>query len=128
MKASQFSFRRVPQCATLILSTLAGQAVMAQTVELDANCAPQLTRQQQRLYQKANDGTDALRQFIFIRRAILQVDTYETATWAELSTRRALRAVARAQLQSARRRLLLSPQSATTGSGSDIVKPPARFR
>jgi hypothetical protein len=42
-----------------------------------------LNRQQERLYQKANDGTDALRQFIFIRRAILQVDTYETATWAE---------------------------------------------
>ena len=56
---------------------------MAQAVELDANCAPQLTRQQERLYQKANDGTDVLRQFIFIRRAVLQVDTYETAMWAE---------------------------------------------
>jgi hypothetical protein len=83
MKANHFSLRRVPQCAALVLAALAGDAVMAQTVELDANCGPQLTRQQQRLYQKANDGTDALRQFIFIRRAILQVDTYETATWAE---------------------------------------------
>ena len=83
MKVSHFSLRHVPQCAALILAALAGEAVMAKTVELDANCAPQLTRQQERLYQKANDGTDALRQFIFIRRAILQVDVYETATWAE---------------------------------------------
>jgi hypothetical protein len=73
MKAGHFSLRRVPQCAALILAALAGETVMAQTVELDANCVPQLARQQQRLYQKANDGTDALRQFIFIRRAILQV-------------------------------------------------------
>jgi hypothetical protein len=83
MKASDFSLRHVPQCAALVLAALAGQAVMAQTVELDANCAPQLSRQQERLYQKANDGTVALRQFIFIRRAILQADTYETASWAE---------------------------------------------
>jgi hypothetical protein len=83
MKASHFSSRHVAQCAGLILAALGGEAVMAQTVELDANCAPQLSRQQERLYQKASDGTDALRQFIFIRRAILQVDTYETARWAE---------------------------------------------
>jgi uncharacterized protein (UPF0303 family) len=83
MQASNFSLRRVLQCAALVLATLLGDAVLAQTVELDANCVLQLTRQQQRLYQKANDGSDALRQFIFIRRAILQVDTYETATWAE---------------------------------------------
>lgn len=83
MNTSHFSLSRASQCAALVLSVLTGEAVLAQTVELDANCAPQLTRQQQRLYQKANDGTDALRQFIFIRRAILQVDTYETATWAE---------------------------------------------
>jgi len=83
MNTSHFSLSRASQCAALVLSVLAGQAVMAQTVELDANCVPQLNRQQERLYQKANDGTDALRQFIFVRRAILQVDTYETATWAE---------------------------------------------
>ena len=83
MKASNSSLRHVPQYAALVLAALAGEAVMAQTVELDANCVPQLTRQQERLYQKANDGTDTLRQFVFIRRAILQVDTYETATWAE---------------------------------------------
>jgi len=81
MKAPNLSL--LLQCAALILAALAGEAVMAQTVELDANCGPRLTRQQERLYQKANDGTNALHQFIFIRRAILQVDTYETATWAE---------------------------------------------
>jgi len=83
MQAGNFSLRRALQCAALVLATFAGDAVLAQTVELDASCVPQLTRQQQRLYQKANDGTDALRQFIFIRRATLQVDTYESATWAE---------------------------------------------
>ena len=83
MKASHFSIRRVSQSAALILSALGGQAVTAQTVELDVNCVPQLTHQQQRLYQKANDGTDVLSRFVFIRRAILQVDTYDTATWAE---------------------------------------------
>ena len=83
MKASPFSLRHVSQCAALILAALAGEVVMAQTVELDANCAPQLNRQRQRLYQKANEGINALRQFIFIRRAILQVDICETASWAE---------------------------------------------
>jgi hypothetical protein len=83
MQAIKLSLRHVPQCAALVMAGLVGEAVMAHTVELDANCAPQLTRQQERLYQKANGGIDALRQFIFIRRAILQLDTYETATWAE---------------------------------------------
>ena len=83
MKTSHVSLRRLPRCAVFVVAAFAGEAVTAQTVELDANCGPQLTRQQQRLYDKANDGTDVLRQFVFIRRAILQVDTYETATWAE---------------------------------------------
>lgn len=79
MNVSHFFSCRAPQCAALVLATLAGDAVVAQTVKLDANCVAQLTRQQQWLYQKANDGGE----YIFIRRAILQVDTYETATWAE---------------------------------------------
>jgi hypothetical protein len=46
---------------------------------------------QRRLYEEANPGIDALRQFVFIRRAILQVDVYETATWAgSLNTARAV--------------------------------------
>jgi hypothetical protein len=83
MKANHPFLRHVPLCVALILAAVGGEAAVAQTVEIDAACAPQLTRQQQRLYQKATDGTDALRQFIFIRRAMLQVDTYETASWAE---------------------------------------------
>ena len=67
---------------TLILGALAVDAAMAQDVALDATCAPLLTHQQRRLYEKANAGIDVLRQFVFIRRAILQVDVYETATWA----------------------------------------------
>lgn len=67
---------------------LAAHPVMAQEARLDSNCVPHLTHVQQRLYQKADEGSDALRNFIFIRRAILQVDTYETAIWAD-SLRRA---------------------------------------
>jgi hypothetical protein len=71
------------QCTTLVLAALIVDGAMAQDAQLDANCVPHLSRQQQRLYEKSDEGPDALRQFIFIRRAILQVDTYETATWAE---------------------------------------------
>jgi hypothetical protein len=65
-----------------LLSALAAHPVMAQEARLDRDCTPQLTYTQQRLYQKASEGTDTLRNFIFIRRAILQVDSYETAIWA----------------------------------------------
>jgi hypothetical protein len=83
MRNSHPSFRLAPVCVAFGLAALAVDAVMAQDVALDATCAPLLTHQQRRLYEKANAGTDALRQFVFIRRAILQVDVYETATWAE---------------------------------------------
>ena len=83
MRTHRHSFRHAPLCAALVLAAFGIAAVRAQTVDIDADCVPQLTRQQQRLHQKAAEGADALRQFIFIRRAILQVDTYETATWAE---------------------------------------------
>lgn len=71
----------IARYAALALA-IAGTPVMAQEAGIDASCTPQLTHTQQRLYQKASEGTDALRNFIFIRRAILQVDTYETAIWA----------------------------------------------
>ena len=83
MRNSHPSLRLAPVCVAFVLAALAVDAVMAQGVGLDATCAPLLTHQQRRLYEKANAGTDALRQFVFIRRAILQVDVYETATWAE---------------------------------------------
>ena len=82
MRNSHPSLRLTKGCVAFFLAALAADAVMAQDVALDATCAPLLTHQQQRLYEKANAGTDALRQFVFIRRAILQVDVYETATWA----------------------------------------------
>ena len=82
MRNSRLSFRLATSCLAFILAALAADAVMAQDVALDATCAPLLSHQQRRLYEKANAGTDALRQFVVIRRAILQVDVYETATWA----------------------------------------------
>jgi hypothetical protein len=82
MRNSQLSLRLVPSLVALILAALTVDAAMAQDVALDATCAPLLTHEQQRLYEKANAGTDALRQFVFIRRAILQVDVHETAAWA----------------------------------------------
>lgn len=72
---------QVARHAALVLALVA-HPVMAQEARLDRDCTPQLTQVQERLYQKVSEGPDALRDFIFIRRAILQVDTYETATWA----------------------------------------------
>jgi len=77
------SFRLAVACVACVFAALAVEGAIAQGVALDAACAPVLTQQQQRLYEQANAGTDALRQFVFVRRAILQVDVYETATWAE---------------------------------------------
>ena len=54
----------------------------AQGVRLDANCVPQMTRLEFRLYEKAAEGPGALRNFISIRRGIYQLDTRETADWA----------------------------------------------
>jgi hypothetical protein len=82
MRNSRRSLRLATGCLAFVLAAPAVDAVMAQDVALDATCAPLLTHQQRRLYEKANAGTDALRQFVSIRRAILQVDIYETATWA----------------------------------------------
>jgi hypothetical protein len=74
------------RCATAscvaLAASLPGAAARADGVVPDADCAPRLTTEQQRLFDRASVGTDALRQFIYIRRAILQVDTYETAVWA----------------------------------------------
>ena len=61
---------------------LATSVAGAQEVRVDANCVPQMTRLEARLYQKASEGPDALRDFIWIRRGIYQLDIMETATWA----------------------------------------------
>jgi response regulator NasT len=77
MRNRPFSLRLAPGCVAFVLAALAVDAAMAQDVALDATCAPLLTHQQRRLYDKANVGTDALRQFVFIRRAILQAGLRE---------------------------------------------------
>ncbi|MGZ5778380.1 MAG: hypothetical protein ACXWJC_08155 [Croceibacterium sp.] len=81
MVARHFSFF-APACAAFVAATLVTTAARAEDATTGANCTPQLTGLQQRLYQRANEGPGALREFIFIRRAILQLDTYETAAWA----------------------------------------------
>jgi len=48
----------------------------------DVDCLAPLTNLQQRLLAKSDEGPVALRRFIYIRRAILQLDIYETAAWA----------------------------------------------
>ena len=82
MSTSHVSFFHAARCAASVLAALVSGAVMAQTSKLDANCAPQLNRLQQRLYQRANEGPDVLRNFMFIRRGILQLDIYDTGVWA----------------------------------------------
>jgi hypothetical protein len=73
-------------CGALALTLLFAGAAMAQGTTLDAACTPQMTRLLQRLYQKAEEGPGVLRDFIDIRRRILQLDIYETAVWAESVT------------------------------------------
>ena len=58
---------------------LATGVVMAQGVSVDATCTPQITPLETRLVQKASQGPDALRQFIFIRRSMLTLDMREVA-------------------------------------------------
>ena len=65
--------------APILLSTAVSNA---QGVRLDANCVPQMTRLEARLYEKAEEGPSALRNFISIRRGIYQLDIRETADWA----------------------------------------------
>jgi hypothetical protein len=64
-----------------VLAGLTSGAAMAQAAP-STTCGPQLTHLQERLYQKAGEGPGALRDFIFIRRGILQLDVSETADWA----------------------------------------------
>lgn len=69
--------------AAFALAATAMAAAAARDVAFDAQCAPTLTRLEQRLYDRANEGTDALRRFVWIRRSSLQLDVLDTAAWAE---------------------------------------------
>ena len=75
------SFHLPGSLAFVVIAFATGTA-LAQDTAINVDCVPQMTSLQQRLYQKANEGPDVLRDFMFIRRGILQLDTYETAAWA----------------------------------------------
>jgi hypothetical protein len=83
-----------------VITALVSGAAVAQDTGVDAACAPKLSPLQQRIYQKANAGPAALRDFLYIRRGILQLDIYETADWAaSVSAKRAscMKGLAQAQ-------------------------------
>jgi hypothetical protein len=72
--------------AARILATTWAVAVLSSAgpaFAQDSDCVSGLTSMQQRLLAKADEGPEALRRFIDIRRAILQIDILETMEWAE---------------------------------------------
>ena len=77
------AFNAARSSFAIAIAALAASTAGAKDIRLDATCAPQMTRGETRLYQKASEGTDVLRAFIWIRRSIVQVDVFETAVWAE---------------------------------------------
>ena len=82
MNTRHVSSFHLPGCVAFVVAALATGTALAQDTTIDVDCVPQMTGLQQRLYQKAKDGPGVLREFMFIRRGILQLDTYETAAWA----------------------------------------------
>lgn len=72
----------LPGCVAFVVAALATGAALAQDTTINVDCVPQMTSLQQRLYQRANEGPGVLREFMFIRRGIWQLDIYETAAWA----------------------------------------------
>jgi hypothetical protein len=75
-----FAASSLAACAlTLALSTPATAA----SVHFDSRCTPQLNRVDKALYEKASEGTPALRRYMEVRQSILLRDVYETAVWAE---------------------------------------------
>ncbi len=71
------------RCAAFVLAFVLSAAASAQGVTLDAGCNPQMSRMQQRLLQKSEEGPDSLRDFVFIRRGMLQLDVFDTGVWAQ---------------------------------------------
>lgn len=61
-------------CAVGALLALGASVAMAKPVRLDSSCRPQLSRTEQRLYEKSLEGPAALRSFMDIRRGMLQMD------------------------------------------------------
>jgi hypothetical protein len=77
MKRTLFARILHAACAAAVL-TFAG-AALAQ----EAGCPAGLSRLQQRLIDKAGQGPEEVRRFLYIRRAILQLDTGDTLEWVE---------------------------------------------
>jgi len=61
-------------CAVGALLALGASVAMAKPVRLDSSCHPQLSRTEQRLYDKSLEGPAALRGYMEIRRGMLQAD------------------------------------------------------
>jgi hypothetical protein len=83
MKTSPVSFLRVARATMFLLAASAAGAAAAQAVPLAGDCTPRLSGMQQRLFDKSDEGPAALREFMFARRGILQLDIYETGMWAD---------------------------------------------
>jgi hypothetical protein len=82
MNTRHFASFPLRGCLAFVVASLATGTALAQDTTINGDCVPQMTGLQERLYQKANEGPDVLRNFMFIRRGILQLDPYETAAWA----------------------------------------------
>jgi hypothetical protein len=80
---------------TALVALPLAQAAGAATIAFDGGCVPQLSPLQQRIVDRAAAGPAELRQFLWIRRAILQPDIAQTMGWADA-------------VESARRRCLSS--------------------
>lgn len=96
----------------LTLALLAGSAcaAMAQQTAAAGSCAlPKMSSMESRLYQKAAEGTNELRQFMHIRRGILQMDVMETALWAERLDNARAACVQRASAEPAGTQVVLLP-------------------
>ena len=78
---SKLQFLRAARRAMFILALPLAASAGATT--FDAQCTPQLAPLEQRIYDRVGAGPDALRQFLWIRRGILQLEIHDTAAWAE---------------------------------------------
>jgi len=68
--------------AVFTLAGLASCGAAAETTWLGSDCEPRMTPLQERLYQKRQEGGEALRRFILVRQGIVQADFGETVEWA----------------------------------------------
>jgi hypothetical protein len=77
MQRTLFARNQYAACAVAVL------AFTGTALAQEAGCPAGLSQLQKRLLAQAGQGPDALRRFIYIRRAILQIDTGDTMAWVE---------------------------------------------